>query len=199
MNFPRPLRIAAALSLLSPACPSYAPVRAGEVSDGQPATAQAVTITVRPGARQIFAGMGTSQHDFNRPYGKLSPGRRSLLARLTFGDLRIRTLRLWWNPAEYAPRPGARDTAPFVDAYLASNLLADARANGVTTLLLGPERVPPYMLEDPEKVDSPIKASEVGNYAALLADFIARLRDDHAVRVDATGIANEPPWFTPET
>src|SRR3712207_9302192 len=62
---------------------------------------------------------------------------RSLLSRLTFHDPRIKTLRLWWNPSEYAPRPGQRDLAPFVDAYITSHLIADARANGVTTLLLG--------------------------------------------------------------
>ena len=143
MNRPRRMRTAVALAVLSLACRDAGPVRALEEPVGPPTPVEAVTITVQPGARQTFAGLGTSQHNFNRPYGKLSPGRRALLARLTFGDLRIRTLRLWWNPAEYAPRPGARDTAPFVDAYLTSNLLADARANGVTTLLLGPERVPP--------------------------------------------------------
>ena len=199
MNRLRRMRTVAALALLSPACWAAGPAPAGEAQVGRPTPVEAVTITVQPGARQTFAGMGTGQHNFNRPYSKLSPGRRALLSRLTFHELRIKTLRLWWNPGEYAPRPGRRDMAPFVDAYLTSHLLADARANGVTTLLLGPERVPPYMLEDPAKGDSPIKAAEVGNYAALIADFIARLRDEHGVHIGATGVANEPPWFTPET
>lgn len=199
MNRPRRMWTAVALAVLSPACWAARPVRALESPVGQPTPVEAVTITVQPGARQTFAGMGTSQHNFNRPYGKLSPGRRALLSRLTFHELRIRTLRLWWDPSEYAPKPGERNMSPFVDAYLTSHLLDDARADGVTTLLLGPERVPPYLLEDPDKGDSPIKASESGTYAALIADFIARLRDEHDVRIGATGIANEPPWFTPET
>lgn len=160
---------------------------------------QPITITVQPGARQTFAGLGTSQNNYQLPYNKLTPARRALLSRLLFGDLNLKTLRMWWDVPTYAPQSGPRNPAPFVAGYITSGLIADARRNGVTTLLLAPDHVPPYMLEKPDDHNSPIKASETGHYAALIAEFIQRLRDQYKVQIDATGVANEPPWFTPET
>ena len=158
-----------------------------------------VTLTVQPGVRQTFAGIGISQNNFQSPYNKLPPERRALLARLLFGDLHLKILRLWWDVPTYAPPGGPRNAAPFVEAYVQSGILADARAQGVTTLLLAPDHVPPDLLEDPASTASPLKASATGRYAALIAEFIQLLRDKHRVQIDATGIANEPPWFTPQT
>jgi len=162
-------------------------------------TVQPVTLTVHPGARQTFAGLGTSQNNFQSPYTKLTPERRALLSRLLFSDLRLKVLRLWWDVPAFAPPSGPRNPAPFVEAYIASGLLADARAHGVTTLLLAPDHVPPEMLEDPARPTSLIKPAATGRYAGLIAEFIRLLRDRYKVQINATGIANEPPWFTPQS
>jgi O-glycosyl hydrolase len=178
--------------------PSAAPILGAQQSAGV-AAQEAITVTVQPGARQTFRGMGISQNNYQSPYNKLTPARRALLAKLLFGDLRLKTLRMWWDVPVYAPASGPRNPAPFAEAYITSGIIADARAHGVTTLLLAPDHVPPDLREDPAKPDSPIKASAVGRYAALIAEFIQLLRDRYQVRIDATGVANEPPWFTPET
>jgi len=99
----------------------------------------------------------------------------------------------------YAPSDGPRNPEPFVNAYITSGLIADARRNGVATLLLAPDHVPAYLREDPSKPDSLLKTSETGRFAGLIAEFIQTLRDTHHVQIDATGVANEPPWFTPQT
>ena len=156
-----------------------------------------VTVTVRPGPHQTFQGFGTGQ--FDGTYHSLSPERRALLARLIYSDLHMKFLRLWWSMREYSPAPGETHPEHFVAAYVASHIIADAKANGVTTLLLGPFDPPLYMLENPAQGDSHLKASEVKNYAALMADFIKILHDRDGVTIQVTGIANEPPWFTPET
>jgi O-glycosyl hydrolase len=50
------------------------------------------------------------------------------------------------------------------------------------------------MKEQPERQggDARLKESEVDNYAVLLADFIARLKAETGVQLDATGVQNEP-------
>lgn len=169
-------------------------IAAPRIAQGEP-----VTITVQSGARQTFGGMGTSQNNYQSPYNKLTPERRALLARLLFGDLRLKILRLWWDVPTFAPSSGPRNPAPFAEAYVTSGIIADARAQGVTTLLLAPDHVPSELREDPAKPDSPIKASATQTYAGLIAEFIQLLRDKYKVQINVTGIANEPPWFTPQT
>ena len=173
---------------------------AAELTIAAPHAAQEpVTITVQAGARQAFGGMGTSQNNYQSPYNKLTPERRALLSRLLFGDLKLKILRMWWDVPTFAPASGPRNPAPFVEAYITSRIIADARAQGVTTLLLAPDHVPGELREDPAKPDSPIKAGATQTYAALIAEFIQLLRDQYKVQINATGIANEPPWFTPQT
>ncbi|HTE18792.1 MAG TPA: hypothetical protein VK689_10490 [Armatimonadota bacterium] len=179
--------------------PDAAPPKAAPPGTPPVAAVEPVTVTVQPGARQVFGGMGTSQNNFRSPYNKLTPERRALLARLLFRDLRMKVLRMWWDVPIYAPESGPRNPAPFVEAYIKSGIIVDARANGVTTLLLGPDHVPPYLLEDPANPKSLIKASATGRFAALIAEFIQLLRGRHGVEIHVTGIANEPPWFTPQT
>ena len=113
--------------------------------------------------------------------------------------MRLKILRLWWDVPTFAPQSKPRNPAPFVEAYITSGIIADARANGVTTLLLAPDHVPSELREDPAKPDSLIKAAATGRYAAVIAEFIQLLRDKYKVQINVTGIANEPPWFTPQT
>ena len=158
----------------------------------------AVTITVQPGARQTFRGFGASEFNYGvlgaGTFAPLTPERRALLWRLLYHDLRLKTLRLWYDPATASSAPGKLDISGFVKSYLSSGLIADARQNGVTTLLLGPDHVPPYMLQNPADHSSRIRNDQIGAYAALLAEIIRQVNAQGA-GMDATGIANEPPWF----
>ncbi len=185
--------LTAAAWLLPRCAPAQAPMAS------PPATP--VTITVEAGARQAFRGLGVSEFNYGSrgagTFDQLTPARRALLWDLLYRDLHIKTVRLWWNPEEFAPQPGRQDVTPFVSAFVTSGLLADARARGVTTLLLAPDRVPTYMLSDPKDHNSRIKDTEIGPYVALIVTLIQRLKAEHGVAIDATGIANEPPWFSP--
>lgn len=155
-----------------------------------------VTITVTSGARQTFHGFGASALNFGHEYQTLTPAERTTLSRTLWHDLGFHTLRLWANMDKYAPTPGAHDLTQFRGCYVDSHLIADARAQGVTTLLLAPDGLPPYMAEKrPDgsaQTGMALKDSEVDNYADLLADFIARLRTETGTAITVTGIQNEP-------
>lgn len=160
---------------------------------------QSVRITVEPGARQTFRGLGVSEFNYGGPgagtFDKLTPERRALLWRLTYRDLNVKTVRLWYDPAEASPESGKLDVSRFTASFVKSGLIAGMRRHGVTTLLLGPDHVPPYMLSDPKDHNSRIKNDQIGPYAALLAEIILRIQREGKFRLDATGVANEPPWF----
>ncbi|MBW3624276.1 MAG: hypothetical protein KY468_12790 [Armatimonadetes bacterium] len=156
-----------------------------------------LTLTVQPEKRQTFKGFGTSQNNFRNPYSKLTPEQRERLSLLIWRDLGFRILRLWFTVPEYAPRPGERNTEPFVTHFVASRVIADAQKQGATTLLLAPDGVPPYMLE--KRGDRAlIRDEQIPPYAELLAGFIHTLKTKNGVRIDVTGIENEPENFTPE-
>jgi len=169
-----------------------------QVPPPAPVAVTAVTITVQPGARQTFRGFGVSEFNYGSlgagTFDRLPPERRALLWRLLYHDLRLTTLRLWYDPATASPAPGKLDVSGFVKSYLTSGLIADARKNGITTLLLGPDHVPPYMLQNPADRSSRIKKDQIGPYAALLAEIIRQV-NARGAGIDATGVANEPPWF----
>jgi hypothetical protein len=152
-----------------------------------------ITISVPSGARQTFGGLGTSIGNWGGTYQQLPLAQRAALSRMLWKDTRFKILRLWFNTDDYAPTPGARNMAPFRKMYLDSGVIADARKNGVTTLLLGPEHLPEYM-KGPRQQDGTwnLKDSEVQNYALLLADFIAQLKKESGITVDVSGIQNEP-------
>lgn len=155
-----------------------------------------VTITVTPDARQTFHGFGASALNFGHEYQTLTPAERTTLSRTLWHDLGFRTLRLWANMDKYAPTPGAHDLTQFRGCYVDSHVIADAGAQGVTTLLLAPDGLPPYMAEkrpdDSAQTGMALKDSETEAYADLLADFIARLRAETGTAITVTGIQNEP-------
>ena len=104
-----------------------------------------VTVTVQSGARQTFGGLGVSQGNWGRDYQKLGAPERAQLSKMLFGDLKLKSLRLWINLNEYAPDKTTRDTTDFRARYLDSGLIADAQKNGVVNLLLAPDNAPPYL------------------------------------------------------
>lgn len=160
-----------------------------------PAASAAVTITVQPGARQAFGGFGASALNFGHEYQTLTLGQRRTLSR-TWRDLHFHTLRLWLNTNKYAPAPGVRDLTEFRGCYVDSHLIADAQAQGVTTLLLAPDGLPPFMKQKgpdgPFQTGMELIPSQADAYADLLADVIQRLQAEAKVHINVTGIQNEP-------
>ncbi len=162
------------------------------------ATPTPVTITVATGARQTFAGFGVSLGNWNGAYQRLAPENRALLSKSLWSDLKFNTLRLWFNTDKYAPTRTTRDLSEFRRCYVDSGIIADARRYGVTTLLLAPDAVPPYMAErrtdgtGSAQTQMALKESETENYAVLVADFIAQLQRDTGVTLNVTGVQNEP-------
>ena len=72
----------------------------------------------QPGARQTFRGFGVSEFNYGSPgagtFDKLTPERRALLWQLLYRDLRLKTLRLWYDPATASPAQGKLDVSGFV-------------------------------------------------------------------------------------
>lgn len=173
---------------LAAACLAAAPLRAQAPVP--------VTVTVTAGARQTFGGFGASALNFGHEYQTLTVAERQTLSRTLWHDLGFRTLRLWLNMNKYAPVPGAHDLSEFRGCYVDSHLIADARAAGVTTLLLAPDGLPPFMAEKrPDgsaQTGMALKDSEADHYADTLADAIARLKLEAGLTVNVTGIQNEP-------
>ena len=166
-------------------------VSCARAAEPAPAPGAPITIRVAPGERQTFGGLGASVGNWSGTYQKLSQTERTQLSRMLWHDLKFNTLRLWFNTDQYAATPGARDMTEFARQYLDSGLIADARAQGVTILLLAPDHLPDYMKGAPQEGGAPFKDAEIENYAALLADFIAQLKNA-GVTINVTGVQNEP-------
>ena len=164
----------------------------GDSAPGTPAPT-AVTVTADPVPRQRFVGLGASLVTDDRSsspaaVARLTPFQRTLPAELLWTEAGFRILRLWFDPTKYAPTAaGPRDPSYFVHAYLDTHRLADARAAGATTLLLGPDRVPDYLGDG----HGHLTDAGVAAYAALVADFLKDMAG-RGVRFDATGVLNEP-------
>ena len=153
-----------------------------------------IAVTVQSGARQTFAGLGVSQGNWGRDYQKLGAPERAQLSKMLFGDLKLKSLRLWINLNEYAPDENARTTADFRARYIDSGLIADARKNGVVDLLLAPDNAPPYLKtkRDGGPQDFIIARENLPAYAAVIAEFIAQIQRETGVLIGVTGLQNEP-------
>ena len=155
-----------------------------------------VIITIQPGARQTFGGFGASGLNFGHEYQTLTPTQRQALSGRLWHDLKFKTLRLWFNTDQYAPTLGAHNLSQFRGNYVDSGLIADARRSGVTTLLLAPDGLPPYMAEKGKEGSADtgmaLKEADAEPYADLLADFLLCLKRQTGVVPDVTGVQNEP-------
>lgn len=150
----------------------------------------AVTITSPAGARQTFQGLGTSQNNWGGEYQTLTQAQRTSLSQTLWRDLKFKVFRMWFNTNEYAPTRGSHVLTQMRTNYINSGMIADARANGVTTLLLAPDKLPSYMSDATN--GSFIADAEIGNYATMLAEAIKQMKDEDGVIINATGIQNEP-------
>ena len=154
----------------------------------------AVVISVQPGARQTFAGLGVSQGNWGRDYQKLTAGERAQLSQMLFGDLKLTSLRMWLNLNEYAPDEKTRTTADFRARYIDSGLIADAQKNGVVDLLLAPDNAPVFLKEKREGggQDYAIPRDKLPAYADIIAEFIEQIQRETGVLINVTGLQNEP-------
>ena len=150
-----------------------------------------ITVTVKQGARQTFAGLGVSKTlGGGQKYSKIEQSDKDLLNKLVWSDANFKILRLWFNPNKYAPQAGKENSSQFVKSFIKSGIISDALAHGSTKLLLAPDRIPKYM--GPPIKGGYIFDSEIKNYAALLANFIFQLKQKYGVVIHATGVLNEP-------
>ncbi|PQV62605.1 hypothetical protein B1R32_12717 [Abditibacterium utsteinense] len=150
-----------------------------------------ITISVPAGARQTFSGLGASTGNWGGEYQGLTAAQRGQLSRMFWRGLNFKIFRLWFNVDDYSPKPGVRDLTLFRKQYIKSGEIADAKANGVTTLVFAPDHIPPYM-RSTDKADGPINDSEVEKFATLIAQGIKQLKDEDGITIDATGLENEP-------
>lgn len=150
-----------------------------------------LTISVPSGARQTFAGFGASTGNWGGEYQSLSAAQRAQLSKMFWRDLNFKIFRLWFNVDDYSRTRGAHDLSLFRKQYVQSGAIADAKANGVTTLVLAPDHIPAYM-RSTDKADGPINDAEMENFVTLIAEGIRQLRDEDKISIQATGIENEP-------
>ena len=141
---------------------------------------QPVTLTVASQPRQTFQGFGCSMVSLQAT--EIPAVARAKMFAMVFGDLHMNVLRLWVQSGP--DRTVEQMKAEFYRDYVESGTIADAQRQGVTTLLLAPAR-------GEQAPTEPVPA-----YARRLADFILAIKTERRVRIQVTGIANEP-GFSP--
>ncbi len=142
---------------------------------------QSVTLTVARDPAQTLEGFGCSLVDPNKT--RIPIRARAELINRVFGDLHMNVLRLWvqsgpaWSCAQMK--------AEFYQAYVDSGIVAAVQKQGVVRLLLAPARG-----ENPP-------TESMSEYASKLAEFIQGVQAERGIKIDVTGIANEPAGFKP--
>jgi hypothetical protein len=149
-------------------------------SDDSPS--RSITLTVSRQPAQQLEGFGCSMVNLNEARIP-NPARNELFDRV-FGDLKMNVLRLWADADTTVT--AAQMKATFYRQYVNSAVIADAQKRGVSILLLAPARG-----EKPPIEPMP-------EYARKLATFIQGVRAERGIRINVTGIANEPGGFNPD-
>ena len=139
----------------------------------------AVSISVGAKPQQTFREFGWSASPTNNAYmsGKLTSGIKDQFGKTLFEDMNTELVRLWFG----------FNMTNFYTAYIKSGLIQEARKHGAGTLLFAPAGSFPDSLKCGGHY-----LCNVQGYARLLADDIKELQDKYGVRIDATGIMNEP-------
>ncbi len=159
----------------------FAVVFCAHAAAGQ-TTTRSVTLTVSDQPQQTLEGFGCSMVDLSR--SKMPNSARSEMFDRVFGDLHMNVLRLWAGADTNCTVAQVKVT--FYRTYVDSGVIADAQKRGVTTLLLAPARG-----EKPPSEPMP-------EYARKLAEFIQGVKSERGIRINVTGIANEPSGFKPD-
>ncbi len=149
-----------------------------DVQKQLPATSVVLTIATKP--RQTLEGFGCSMVGINSD--AIPPSIRSEMFHMVFGGLHMNVLRLWVDSG--TNRTVEQMKQEFYRTYVDTQIVAGARKQGVTTLLLAPAR-------GEEKPTEPM-----ADYARKLAEVIYDVKSERGIDINVTGIANEP-GFTP--
>ena len=153
-----------------------------------------MTITVEAGARQKFAGLGASIFPWTTSAlykTQVTAAQDKEIARLLWKDLHFRSVRVWFHPNDYAPKPGERShrvMAFYVDGYVKTGKFTDAITAGAKDFVLAPNEIPDYMNDG----KGFIRQEAIADFAALLADFIKDFKRETGVLINVAGILNEP-------
>lgn len=149
--------------------------------------AEAPVVVIAGQARQLFDG-----------FGLVLSGSQTALPERTRG---LRWVGLPLDLQRISPKQGERNLDEVVGAYIDSGLLAKANAVGLTEVVLLPEGVPKYMLDNATTPaaggDHPLVYEFVPKYALLLGDVIERLRQ-RGVAITAVNIAARTLHITPD-
>lgn len=159
-----------------------------------------VTITVKPGERQIYQGMGGSlKTGWATRYAKLNEEQQKKLSDMLWKDAKLNTIRIWFVAKHYAPTSGERILEKAFSPVLAKQVKA-AQKRGVKHLVLAPCGVPKYLKKiKPENwpKDKKFPKTEIDlkkrpEHAAIIADFIKDVKKTYGIEFTATGLQNEP-------
>lgn len=150
-------------------------------ASGQSAT-QSVTLTVAQDPAQTLEGFGCSLVNLN--HTQIPSLARAELFDRVFGDLHMNVLRLWVQSG--ASLTSAQMKSEFYKSYVDSGIIAAVQQRGVAILLLAPARG-----ENPP-------TEPMAEYASRLAEFIQDVKAERGIKIDVTGIANEPAGFKPD-
>ena len=135
-------------------------------------------LTVQASPRQTFKGIGASQVYIWEPMNTIPEKERIRMTDMVFRDLGFNILRMWLGT-------GPKETVNTMKAKFYSqygNVIGEIRSRdpGLNTLLLAPAR------GESQPADS------MSAYAMKIARFILEVRQERGIRINVTGIANEP-------
>lgn len=134
--------------------------------------------------KQIFKGFGASQPngEYRLIYPKYGKDVYETMIQKVYKDLDMNWLRLWVKSGEQWSLE--RMKSKFYESYIDNGLYNKIKQNGAKHLLLAPARG-----EKPPTESMP-------EYAQKLAQFIHDIYKEKGIKVDATGVANEPQGFS---
>ena len=155
--------------------------RAAKLGAADDFTARSITLNVSSQPAQQFEGFGCSMVDLSRT--KMPDSARAEMFDQVFGDLHMNVLRLWAEAD--TNRTVALMKTDFYRNYVDSGVIADTQKRGVTTLLLAPAR------------GEKLPTEPMHEYVRKLAEFIQGVKSERGIRINVTGIANEPDGFKP--
>lgn len=160
------------------------------VSIGRATTAPAIEppvpkieLLVQGKPKQQLRGFGASQpRDQSRLFAVYGAEKVRALAKKVYRELGMNWLRMW--VATGPDQDVAAMKALFYKGYIDNGYLDILLAAGVENLLLAPARG-----ETP-----PVESMQV--YAQKLAQFVYEIRQERGIKIDVTGVANEPAGFS---
>jgi hypothetical protein len=144
-----------------------------------------VQVSIDDNPKQTFMGFGASQpRDQQRLFSVYGPPRVYDLLHRVYIDLGMNWVRLWVHSD--AQIDVGMMKSQFYAGYLNNGYLDALKSSGVKHILLAPARgeLPPT---EPMQI-----------YAHKLAQFIREIYGERGVRIDVTGVANEPAGFSAE-